>query len=121
MVAGLIYIDRLIQRHPEFAFFVEQPELSHKLVLTAMLLASKSINDRTYSNKYWARVGGVSTPELNALELNLCFLLGFELMVDEAEFDAYYSYIASLAVASTSQLSQPLSVLPSAITVSTHG
>lgn len=43
----------------------------------------KALEDLSYPHAKIARVGGVSEIELARLEISFCFLVGFELVVDE--------------------------------------
>lgn len=44
---------------------------------------------RHYNNAVYARIGGVSNAELNKLELELLFLLNFNVMVSSGVFESY--------------------------------
>ncbi|KAK8210093.1 hypothetical protein M8818_003580 [Zalaria obscura] len=57
----------------------------HRLALATIRIASKSLEDNKWPQDRIAKVGGVSKKELNRLEVNLCFLLGFELYVTELQ------------------------------------
>lgn len=59
----------------------------HRLVLTGVLLSAKFLDDHYYNNAYYARVGGVSTAELNRLEVEMLRLLGFRLLVPREELE----------------------------------
>lgn len=47
----------------------------HRVILTSVVLAAKFFDDRYYSNKFYAAVGGVRTKELNALEAEFLRLI----------------------------------------------
>jgi hypothetical protein len=51
----------------------------HRLLLTACVVAVKTVCDQGVTNQHMAKVGGVSTHELHLLELNLCSLLQWRL------------------------------------------
>eukprot|EP00171_Calliarthron_tuberculosum_P018777 IDg18777t1 len=52
------------------------PALLQELLITAVLLASKTLDDRVYSNSHFARVAGIPTvAELNRLEWNMFTML----------------------------------------------
>lgn len=85
-VVGYVYIDRLLHRHPEM--LVNSLNV-HRLLVTSLLVASKMLDDVQYNNAFYARVGGVSNVELNRLELELLFLLDFEVMVSSPTFESY--------------------------------
>lgn len=46
-------------------------------------------DSRHYNNAFYARVGGVSNVELNRLEIDLLFLLNFEMTVHSRVFESY--------------------------------
>ena len=48
---------------------------------------------RYYNNAYYAKVGGISTAEINFLEVDFLFGLGFHLNVTPNTFHSYYSYL----------------------------
>jgi hypothetical protein len=54
-----------------------------------MLLAIKYNEDDYYSNKYYARVGGISLCELNELEYYLLILLEFDIFIDDDVYEKY--------------------------------
>lgn len=51
----------------------------HRFLISSICLSSKSHGDSFYSNSYYAKVGGISLPELNKLELELAKLLDWRL------------------------------------------
>lgn len=72
------------------------------LIIHALWLVRNIINHfylhgfvccRYYNNAYYARVGGISTAEMNLLEVDLLFGLGFQLNVTPATFYTYCSYL----------------------------
>lgn len=83
---SLIYIDRLTQCHPSF---IVDSQCCHKLFFTSVVAAVKVHDDHYYSNAFYAKVGGVSLRELNAMEATFLKLLGFSLHVQPQEFSAY--------------------------------
>jgi hypothetical protein len=48
---------------------------------------------RYYNNAFYAKVGGISTAEMNLLEVDFLFGLGFQLNVTPTMFHAYCSYL----------------------------
>lgn len=50
-------------------------------------------NTRYYNNAYYAKVGGISTKEMNFLEVDFLFGLGFHLNVTPTTFHTYCSYL----------------------------
>lgn len=48
---------------------------------------------RCYNNAYYAKVGGITTEEMNLLELDFLFGIGFQLNVT---FSTYNDYCSSL-------------------------
>ena len=54
-----------------------------------MVLAIKYNEDDYYSNKYYAKVGGIGLNELNELEYNLLILLEFNTFIDDETYEKY--------------------------------
>lgn len=59
------------------------PRNAHRLVLAGLRVAMKALEDQSYPHRRFAKVGGVSEPELRRLEISFCFLTDFELKVNE--------------------------------------
>lgn len=59
------------------------PRNMHRLVLAGVWVASKALEDLSYPHSRVAKVGGVTELELSKLEISFCFLVDFELRVDE--------------------------------------
>ncbi|KAF8935887.1 hypothetical protein BGZ58_004752 [Dissophora ornata] len=57
----------------------------HRLLITCLMVAAKFTSDLFYSNARYAKVGGLSLPELNQLELEFLFTTKFELNVKVEE------------------------------------
>lgn len=55
----------------------------HRLSLAAIRVAAKALEDNKWAQERIAKVGGVTNNQLMNLEVTLCFLLDFELYVDE--------------------------------------
>ncbi|KAK9845185.1 hypothetical protein WJX84_003483 [Apatococcus fuscideae] len=101
LVMALVYIKRLAQAS---AHLICQHSI-HRLTITSVLLAAKLCDDRVYNNSLYAKIGGISTKELNSMELDLMRRLGYRLMVSVAEVD---SQLAALGVSlSDSVVPQP--------------
>jgi|Transcript_67931 hypothetical protein len=89
-VLGLVYIDRIVKLHPEFTIC----HLNiHRLLVTSIMLSAKFFDDVYYSNSYYAKVGGVRTQELNALEAQFLVLIQWKLHVLPQEYDQYRNHV----------------------------
>ncbi|KAL0370526.1 UNVERIFIED_CONTAM: Cyclin-P3-1 [Sesamum angustifolium] len=65
----------------------------HRLLITSVMVAAKFMDDAFFNNAYYARVGGVSTAELNKLEMKFLFSLDFQLHVSVQTFRKYCSVL----------------------------
>ncbi|KAL1351495.1 hypothetical protein HN51_015415 [Arachis hypogaea] len=84
-VVAHIYVDRFLQ-HTE----VKLTSLNvHRLLITSIMVAAKFMDDAFFNNAYYARVGGVSTSELNRLEMSFLFGIDFRLQVSIGTFGKY--------------------------------
>lgn len=61
------------------------PRTIHRLLLAALRVAMKALEDLRYPQARFAGVGGVSETELKSLEISLCYLMDFELQVDDVK------------------------------------
>ncbi|XP_028770911.1 cyclin-P3-1 [Neltuma alba] len=84
-VIAQIYMERYFQRKSGYltSFNV------HRLLITTIMVAAKFVDDGCYSNGHYARVGGVSTAEMNRMELELLFSLDFRLFITTEVFCRY--------------------------------
>lgn len=79
LIFAMIYMDRLNIIHPK----IFNSHSMHRIVLTSVMLASKFLDDLHLDNESFAKCGGVSNKEINDLEVELLFVLEFELAVSE--------------------------------------
>ncbi|XP_010264311.1 PREDICTED: cyclin-U2-2-like isoform X2 [Nelumbo nucifera] len=86
-VVAYVYIDRLCQIHPEFRITSTNV---HRLLITTIMVASKFVEDM---NSYFAKVGGLTTNQMNKLEVDFLFLVGFKLHVNVSVFKSYCCHL----------------------------
>ncbi|XP_028092640.1 cyclin-U4-1 [Camellia sinensis] len=89
-IVAYVYLDRFVQRQPSLpinSFSV------HRLLITSVMVAVKFMDDIYYNNAYYAKVGGISTAEMNFLEVDFLFGLGFHLNVTPTTFHSYCAYL----------------------------
>jgi len=89
LILILIYIDRVCF----FGKFSLNYYNIHKLILASMIVSIKYNEDEYFSNKFYAKVGGVTKEELDKLEYEFLSLIDFSLFVDVDLFSKYYDYI----------------------------
>ncbi|KAJ1700896.1 hypothetical protein LUZ63_000675 [Rhynchospora breviuscula] len=89
-LVAYVYMDRLCQFNQGLQIVSTNV---HRLLVTSIMVASKFVEDLNYCNSYFAKVGGLSTEELNFLELNFLFLMGFRLNVSPSVFESYCSHL----------------------------
>lgn len=73
----------------------------HRLLLTAVLLATKVFDDVLYDNAHFAKVGGLDVKELNMLELDMLKVLNFRVHISADDFEAFERKLLSSAMEST--------------------
>uniref|UniRef100_A0A2P2P9D4 Cyclin n=1 Tax=Rhizophora mucronata TaxID=61149 RepID=A0A2P2P9D4_RHIMU len=89
-VVAYVYLDRFSRRQP---YFPVNSFSVHRLLITSVLVSAKFMDDIYYNNAYYAKVGGISTAEMNVLEVDFLFGLGFQLHVTPSTFHTYCSYL----------------------------
>ncbi|KAL2237903.1 UNVERIFIED_CONTAM: Cyclin-U2-2 [Sesamum indicum] len=65
----------------------------HRLLITTIMVASKYVEDMNYINSYFAHVGGLTTNELNKLEVEFLFLMKFKLHVNMSVYESYCCHL----------------------------
>jgi len=88
LLLTLIHFHRLLHLHSHH--FTINLLTIHRVLLTGVLCAAKFFDDSFLNNARYAKIGGISGPELNALEVELLFLLNFDLFVDSTEYTRVY-------------------------------
>jgi hypothetical protein len=89
-IVAYTYLERFIQKQP---FLPIDSFNVHRLIITSVLVSAKFMDDLCYNNAYYAKIGGITTEEINILELDFLFGIGFQLNVTSA---TYYDYCSSL-------------------------
>ncbi|KAI3410244.1 Cyclin [Psidium guajava] len=89
-VVAFVYLERFAQQQP--ALPINSLNV-HRLLITSVMVAAKFLDDIYYNNAYYAKVGGISTVEMNFLEVDFLFGLGFNLNVTPTAFHTYCSYL----------------------------
>lgn len=108
-IIALIYIDRLIETRNVILSTLNV----HRILITSVLLATKVFDDEFYKNAYYAKLGGVSTQEMNSLELEFISLMNFDFYVTQDTFEKYQKELTAFVVApcptmDSSQLETPV-------------
>lgn len=88
-LVAYIYVDRFIQQTDMLLTSLNV----HRLLITGVMVAAKFIDDAFFNNAYYARVGGISTAEMNRLEMKFLFSLDFKLQVSVKTFQSYCSQL----------------------------
>ncbi|KAJ7566238.1 hypothetical protein O6H91_02G093500 [Diphasiastrum complanatum] len=89
-VVAYAYINRFICQKPGISITYLNV---HRLLITSVMVAAKFLDDAYYNNAYYAKVGGVTTEEMNCLELEFLFRLNFRLQVTVDVFESYCTYL----------------------------
>ncbi len=98
LLAIPIYADRLVKRRGRdmTSGLTLGLNILHRFAITAVCLASKALGDQYYSNAYCAVVGGVSTRELDGMELELAARLEWELQCAPSEYAWSWSQLRTI-------------------------
>ncbi|KAJ3298017.1 hypothetical protein HDU76_006501 [Blyttiomyces sp. JEL0837] len=83
----LIYIDRVCERNRTFTI---SSLTVHRFIITGVTVASKALCDSFLQNSMYAKVGGISTKELNILELEFLCLIDWRLTASAERLQDYY-------------------------------
>ncbi|RHZ50348.1 regulatory cyclin phoB [Aspergillus thermomutatus] len=87
LLSMVYYIDRLCALYP--AFTVSSLTI-HRFLITSATVASKGLSDSFWTNKTYARVGGISMAELALLELEFLFRVEWRIVPQPEVLVDYY-------------------------------
>ncbi|KAJ1973198.1 hypothetical protein H4R35_004243 [Dimargaris xerosporica] len=92
IITALIYLCRLKQRHPSCK---GSPGAGHRLILAALITATKSLYDDAYHNRSWVTVsqGLFSLAEVNQMEMEFLVFLNFRLCVTRDQWCEFVAII----------------------------
>eukprot|EP00299_Pterocystis_sp_00344_P017005 c8534_g1_i2.p1 GENE.c8534_g1_i2~~c8534_g1_i2.p1 ORF type:complete len:184 (+),score=34.87 c8534_g1_i2:66-617(+) len=66
---------------------IVRSQTAHRLILTSLMLATKTHDDEFLNNKCFAQIGGINLDELNMLEREFVKQLGHRLEVSRNEYE----------------------------------
>jgi len=89
LIVGYLYVMRLIQKEK----FVLGINNVYRLLLGAIVLAKKFMEDIKYDNSYYCNIGGISNQELNLIEYSLFKRIDFGLNLQKKDVDKIYEQI----------------------------
>lgn len=94
-----LYYLILIKPHvPKHDFTMEQPDDAHsiralqcgrRMFLSALILASKYLQDRNYSARAWSKISGLNTLEINQNEMAFLLAVDWQLHITDAVFQRW--------------------------------
>jgi len=132
MLLAMLYIFRLMATH---ANFVINLMTLHRVLISAVRVASKFMDDGYMNNAWYAKVGGIPLKEINALEVEFLYLVGFHLHATVDEYNDIYARMitnnpflagvlrptppATATVSSSAPAPHPASTSPKLATTST--
>ncbi|KAJ2374626.1 cyclin-like protein interacting with PHO85 [Coemansia sp. RSA 2607] len=93
VLSVLVYLDRLTRLHAQRTSLAITPFNIHRLLITAIIVAHKFNSDVFFSNARYAKVGGIPLGEMNQLELELLFLVKFDLKIDCEELQRIGNWV----------------------------
>ncbi|ODH52915.1 hypothetical protein GX48_00783 [Paracoccidioides brasiliensis] len=87
LLSMVFYIDRLCALYP--AFTVSTLTV-HRFLISSATVASKGLSDSFWTNKTYARVGGISVAELALLELEFLWRVEWRIVPQPEVLEDYY-------------------------------
>ncbi|GAA5820657.1 hypothetical protein JCM11251_003098 [Rhodosporidiobolus azoricus] len=64
-----------------------------KIVLGALMIANKSLQDNSYRNETFSTVSGIPLPDVNALEAHVLLALGFDVAIRDDKWAAWLAVV----------------------------
>jgi hypothetical protein len=66
---------------------------SRRTFLAAVMISSKFLQDRTFSNRAWSKISGLSVKELGVVERRMLDAIEFDLYVGDCEWQSWTNYL----------------------------
>ena len=89
LIVAYLYIIKLIKREK----FILSLNNVYRLLLVAVVVAKKVLEDLFYNNSYYCEIGGITVQELNNIEFSLFIRLNFDVNPKKEEVDNIYNEI----------------------------
>jgi len=89
LIVAYLYIIKLIEKEN----FVLGINNVYRLLLGAVVLAKKVLEDIKFDNSYYCDIGGISNNDLNLIEYNLFIRLNFNVNLKKENVDKIYEQI----------------------------
>jgi hypothetical protein len=89
LITSLIYIDKVCE---QTSLVLTQNNI-FRVFLASLVTAIKYNEDETYSNNFYAKVGGIPREELDRIEYEFLKLINYSLYVKSEAFQKYKVYI----------------------------
>ena len=117
LLVGVIYLQRLKDKTRRNGAVRLTRHNCQRLLLCANMIASKFFDDFFMSNQQWARVGDLTTQEMNALELDMLVALDFDLFISREDYDDWSLQIGQMSrsLQATKQVPRAASVASDAL------
>ena len=93
-VVMAVYFDRLMEKHSSL---VNENNLM-RLIFASGMIAIKVQEDFSYKNSYFAQVCGISSKEINYLEIHFLDWIEYKLFVRREEYETCYYRLTKLAL-----------------------
>ncbi|KAK4165798.1 hypothetical protein QBC43DRAFT_28791 [Cladorrhinum sp. PSN259] len=102
---ALYYLILIKPRIPTHDFTMEQPDDNHarqalqcgrRMFLSALILASKYLQDRNFSARAWSKISGLNTSEINQNEMAFVLAVNWNLHVTEEVYKRWAESVMKL-------------------------
>ncbi|KAJ1964985.1 cyclin-like protein interacting with PHO85 [Dipsacomyces acuminosporus] len=111
LIAILVYLDRISKAQSHRPSLAPSPYNIHRLIITAIVVAHKFNSDIFFNNARYSKVGGVPLAEMNQLELELLFLVRFDLKIDAEELQRIGNWLLTKPRVQVGRRHMPIGML----------
>lgn len=103
---ALFYLVLIKDMVPKTTFCSEQPragdefrsmQCGRRMFLTALILASKYLQDRNYSTRAWSKISGLRAQEIHVNEMNYCKVIDWNLHITQEKFQRWSRIVLNLS------------------------
>ena len=89
-------------RENELSHSQRAMQCGRRMFLSALILASKYLQDRNYSARAWSKISGLKISEINSNEMTFVIAVNWKLHIPEAQFQRWANIVFRYSTSQTS-------------------
>ncbi|KAJ1933815.1 hypothetical protein EC988_008998, partial [Linderina pennispora] len=109
VVLTLLYVHKFKQRYP---VLICGPGSEYRVFVVALMLASKYLEDNTFTTQTWSEVSNLPAKELTIMQREFLVALEHRLHVPETEYNAWITQLQTIVFAAPNMTQYRMAISP---------